>query len=516
MSQPTLSQDTVYISETILDTSVEQSVELDYFLPDYCPNIFKLLKTSVIPVIQSQKTAGNQVALDGVAVVRALYLAENSGRVCCVSQNIPFSKTAELPAECQNPSVFAVPRCYFVSGRAVNQRRLDIRGGISCKVKVCDQKALPVITGGSGGGLQFHPLRLSACGLRKSGSKSFVVNEDLELGSAKPAFGSLLGYSCCAVPSDLKLISNKVICKADLTLHILYQPEEENARPETMEFSVPISQIADLPGVTEEDLCAARFAVSGVSIEPHPDDSGVNRILNCEFTVCLFCTADRNQDFVLADDAYSTQYEAAVTTRPVSVEFLLQDADLTVMTRSTVESGTAVSAVCDAWASFGEAAVQFSEEGTLSLSGNLEVSLLCIGTDGMPFVLDKTIPTELKLLSGLEAEEISFSPCVEVLSCGYAILSETSLEVRAELRVSGPVYEKRRFTAITGAAVNEDSPREKDPLCALRICYAEAGDDVWDIAKSYATSMAAVMEENSLEEERLPARAMLLIPLIDG
>ena len=47
MSQPTLSQDTVYLSEIVLDTSVEQSVELDYFLPDYCPNIFKLLKTSI-------------------------------------------------------------------------------------------------------------------------------------------------------------------------------------------------------------------------------------------------------------------------------------------------------------------------------------------------------------------------------------------------------------------------------------------------------------------------------------
>lgn len=515
MSQPTLSQDTIYLSETVLDTSVEQSVELDYFLPDYCPNIFKLLKTSITPVIQSQKTAGSQVVLDGVAIVRALYLAEDTGRICCVSQNVPFSKTAELPAECQNPSISAVPRCYFVSGRAVNQRRLDIRGGVSCKVRVCDQKAQPVVTGGSGGGLQFHCLKKSVCGPRKTGSKSFVVNDDLELGAAKPPFGSLLGYSCCAVPADVKLISNKVICKADLTLHILYQPEEDSARPETMEFSLPISQIVDVPGVSEDDQCAVQFRVSGVSIEPRPDEEGSNRILNCEFTMALCCTADQNQDVILADDAYSTQYEAAVTTRPASADRLIQDADLTVMTRSNIETSSAVSAVCDAWASFGEATVQY-EDGTLSLNGNLEVSVLCMGTDGVPFMAEKTIPTELKLLTGLEAEEISFIPCVEVLSCGYAILSETSLEIRAELRVSGPVYEKCRFTAITDAAVNEESPREKDPLCALRICYAEAGDDIWDIAKSYSTSMAAVMEENSLDEEKLSARTMLLIPLIDG
>lgn len=199
----------------------------------------------------------------------------------------------------------------------------------------------------------------------------------------------------------------------------------------------------------------------------------------------------------------------------MAAERLLQDADLTVTTRSTVDTPAPVSAVCDVWASFGEYSTRL-EEGVLSLSGNLEITAFCIGTDGSPFVFDKTIPVELRLLTGVEAEELSFLPAVEILSCGYAILSENSLEVRAELRVSGPVYEKCRFPAILDIAVNEEAPRARDALCALRICYAEAGDSVWDIAKSYSTSMAAVLEENSLEAERLDARTMLLIPLIDG
>ncbi len=499
----------------ILDSSVEQSVELDYFLPDYFPNIFKLLKTSVTPVIQSQKIAGNQLVLDGSAAVRVLYLAEDTGQICCVTQNIPFSKTVELPAECQNPAVQLLPRCYFVNGRAVNQRRLDIRGGISCKVRVSDQRELPVVTGGSGGGLQFRQRRLSACAIRKSATRSFVVNEDLELGAAKPPFAALLGYSAAAVPSEVKLIANKAVCKAELTLHLLYLPEGENPRPETMEYSLPISQIADLPGVEEDAACSVRFCVTGLSIEPRSDESGANRILNAEFTLNLCCTADKNQDTVLADDAYSTLYETEITARPAAAERLLQDADLTVMTRSTVDAPAPISAVCDVWASFGEYSTRL-EEGVLSVSGNLEVTAFCIGTDGSPFIFDKTIPVELRLLTGVEAEEISFLPAVEILSCGYALLSENSLEVRAELRVSGPVYEKCRFSAIQDIVVNEEAPRARDTLCALRICYAEAGDSVWDIAKSYATSMAAVLEENSLESERLEARTMLLIPLIDG
>ncbi|MGI5894175.1 MAG: DUF3794 and LysM peptidoglycan-binding domain-containing protein [Candidatus Merdivicinus sp.] len=515
MSQPELVRDHVCVTEKILDSAVEQSVELDYFLPDYYPNIFKLLKTSIQPTIQSCKIAGNQLVLDGSAAVRVLYLAEETNQICCVTQNIPFSKTVDLPSECRNPTIQIIPRCYFANGRAVNQRRLDIRGGISCKIRVYDQREQPVITGGSGSGMQFRQRRLSLCGPRQNGCKAFVITEDLELGSSKPPFANLLGYYANAIPTEIRVIANKAICKADLQLHLLYLPEGESCKPEIMEFSLPISQIVDLPGVGENAACNAKFEVTGLSLEPKTDEEGTVRVLSCEFSILLCCTADQNQDIVLVDDAYSTLYETSVSARPAAAELFLQNADLTVTTRNTIDTPNPVSAVCDVWASFGEYSIRL-EEGTLSMTGNLEVSVLCIGNDGIPFLFDKTIPVELRLLSGLEAHEISFLPQIQVLSCGYAILSETSLEVRAELRVSGPLYEQTGLEAMTDITVEEEKPRVRDHSCALRICYAEAGDCIWDIAKSYATSMAAVLEENNLETEQLDARTMLLIPLIDG
>ena len=37
---------------------------------------------------------------------------------------------------------------------------------------------------------------------------------------------------------------------------------------------------------------------------------------------------------------------------------------------------------------------------------------------------------------------------------------------------------------------------------------------MWEIAKRYNTSMAAVMEENGLEGANVPQRSMLLIPIV--
>ncbi|MBO5798173.1 MAG: LysM peptidoglycan-binding domain-containing protein, partial [Clostridia bacterium] len=48
---------------------------------------------------------------------------------------------------------------------------------------------------------------------------------------------------------------------------------------------------------------------------------------------------------------------------------------------------------------------------------------------------------------------------------------------------------------------------------ALKICYATAGESLWDIARRCRTSVEAVMEENHLTGDTLPADTMLLIPL---
>lgn len=516
MAQPDLTRDAICVSEMILDTSAEQSVELDYFLPDYYPNIFKILKTSITPAIQSQKIAANKLTLDGIACIRVHYLAENTNRICCVEQKTPFSKTVELPSQCQNPLIQVTSRCYFASGRAVNQRRLDIRGGISCKIRVLDQREETVTTGGSGQGIQCHCRSLTACSGRKTVCKPFVVTEDLELGAAKPAFGSLLGIHSTAVPTECRLITNKAICKGDLNLHLFYQPEEEDAAPEVMDFSIPVSQIADLPGVEEDYICDVCFQVTGVSIEAKPDESGKNRILSCEFTACLFCVAERNQEYRIVDDAYSTAYESALVSRQATAERALQVVGMTLTTQHTLDSGgTGITAVYDAEAVFGDATVK-QEQGELFVCGNLEATVFCMGGDGIPFVIEKTIPVELKCMSGLDSDEVSFLPTVQVLSVGFSILSENQLELRTELRISGMAYQRSRFQAVSDISVKEDAPKVRDALCALRICYADAGDRIWEIAKSYSTSMSAVMEENGLEDEVLPEHTMLLIPLIDG
>ena len=47
----TCKHETICINEVVYDGVMEQSVELDHMLPDYCKNIFKILRCRLMPHI---------------------------------------------------------------------------------------------------------------------------------------------------------------------------------------------------------------------------------------------------------------------------------------------------------------------------------------------------------------------------------------------------------------------------------------------------------------------------------
>ena len=93
------------------------------------------------------------------------------------------------------------------------------------------------------------------------------MSEDLELGQAKPAFGSLLDAWFSLVLTEKKMMENRVICKGDLVTRILYCPEGGGS-PELMEWSEPVSQILDLTGVQQDDICEIHAERLNGSFEP--------------------------------------------------------------------------------------------------------------------------------------------------------------------------------------------------------------------------------------------------------
>ena len=77
------------VCETILDTSAEQPIDLDFSLPDYCPDIQKIFKCQIYPTITEQ-TISDQLDVEGEVLVKLLYLdSADPGKDISIYFNTP-------------------------------------------------------------------------------------------------------------------------------------------------------------------------------------------------------------------------------------------------------------------------------------------------------------------------------------------------------------------------------------------------------------------------------------------
>ena len=70
-----LNKQPLYPSEVLLDTTVEQPVECDAMLPDDCPDLVRVLRCVMTPVVTARRLNGGQLEVEGIARLTVYYVA---------------------------------------------------------------------------------------------------------------------------------------------------------------------------------------------------------------------------------------------------------------------------------------------------------------------------------------------------------------------------------------------------------------------------------------------------------
>lgn len=508
-------RESVCINEVVFDGSLEQAVELDHLLPDYCPSIFKVLKCKLIPQITSERVADNKLYIDAIVYIKVFYVAENTNEIRTIDQKAVFSKTAELRMNAENPIIQTTAKCDYVNCRVINPKRLDIRGAVSFRCTVTEQKTETVVSGAMGGGIQMRKQTLSVSGMKKSAVKQFTVREELDIGTGKPAVGTILSNDTTCIVTDVKLIANKVICKGEAFLHTLYLPEGETAKPELIENSVLLSQIIDLPGVEEDDICNVSMRAIDVMIEVKENGEGEGRILATEVTVSASCIADRNKELQLVSDMFSTCYEAETETKPSKLERLLAVINETTICKNTLDfPSDQVDCIYDLNCSYDTASV-LCQDGKITFNGNLNIEILALDREQIPCMLERSIPCCYEIECAAADETAVFRYQNSIVSVGYSMAGSDQIELRTEIQTTGCLYQIISCNVMTDIRLDQDKPKTRSDDAALKLYFADEGEQVWDIAKRYNTSVDSIMEDNGMTVDLIEKRGMILIPIVD-
>jgi hypothetical protein len=533
----------IFLSEVVYDGQVEQGVEFDYVLPDYYPDIFKVLKCSLTPCVISYSISGNQLYCDGVVYIKVLYLSRENNLVNCIEQRYTYSKTIDLAGRTaiaeNNAIVYISPKTDYCNCRAVSGRRIDVRGAVSCKVKVTSTRESQMITGANGMGAQTLKTALNYCGEKLIASRQFVTREDIETGVGSGGINSIIHHDASVSVTDFKIIANKVVIKGEALIKALYLTKSSNSpanisententenalrvteEADVIEAIIPISQIIDLTGVGENHVCFVNLSVMDCDLEIKSSESGENRMLSCDLTVNCTVTAHLEKEVMPLIDMYSVDFESSFTKTIIKTETMPQIIERQLSLKSTVECSEGnLESVFDSRFDINNVVCRTRGENELVITGQSNIQVIGRLDTGAPVFIEKSEPFELTAEANGLTDQHHIEPNLQVVNTTFSIAADNRVDLRVVLKLNGCLYQTRSIEVIKEISINQEVPKEKETDYALKLYYAEENEDIWSIAKRYNTGAQAIITENDMEtdqsgSDRITSPTMLLIPIV--
>lgn len=315
----------------------------------------------------------------------------------------------------------------------------------------------------------------------------------------------MLSAQAAALAQEIKVISNKLLVKGELTVSAVCRGEDG----EIFGFghSMPISQIINLEGIDEDCTCCVSLPVTSLEVLPKADQAGDNRLIDISVRVGAGVKAYRELSLPVVTDAYSVCCNLETKSRNIDFSVIADRFSDTFTCRSTQDLPEAKQ-ILALWCSDLSKSVSQDSDGVI-ISGELTLHFLYSDAEEQPCYAQRQASYEYRR-SVRKCGELSLSPCIEITAASAACASG-SAEVRVEMHISGCIFDSVRRKTVTSIEC-ADTESKKAGGAALTVYFADAGEEIWNIARRYNTTVEAVEQENGITGETVAQKCMLLIP----
>ena len=486
----------------------EVPIDSDITLPDYCPDIGKILKCQVSASVLSRNISGDRLAVEGVSFIELLYSDVDKNIIRCFKTEIPFSQNFSINSS-SNPEVatFNVKREY-INCRAVSPRKIDVHGAFSLRASVFGKKNIDVTNDIVGEDIKLRKHDVSFSQLNSILQHQFNINETLDLGSDKPSPEFIVKSNLNINDLDCSCENDQINFSCKLNVKILYVDDIETGELNSVEYNIPVNETIDAQGVMDDNICKIIPEIVSHEERISSDSESPSNLINEDIKLMITCFTFQNDEISVISDAYSTEYNVELSNENISLNKFSKILCENVFHEETCDILT--SKIIDIWTD--SSLVTFSND---SLNSKVNICVLALDSDFVPFYFERELQFSTKLDSDISSQDLSKSQFfLSVQKIDYKILNKNSVELKLKAQIFYNLCSTENVKVVSEVYSDDSCKREKDSNTSLIIYYADAGEDLWDIAKKYCTTVDKIKDENEFDFDVLDSNRVILIPTV--
>ena len=478
----------------------------EYTLPDYMPEMRKLLRIETHLLPTGRFIGGGKAEFSGVTV-HTVYYSDGEGRLCATVQSGDYRCAVPLASE--DAEVFADCRVERVSHRLGGPRRLGIRTSIAAHVTVLQSESVPSIDCGDACGLECLYARDTVC------DRKYIVLDEITLTDAVHVDGYTAG-EVRPIATDASVFvrearpqGESISITGEVWVRLLYacgtqgEGEVQNEMPDVLLRKIPFDAFLSeggLSAVTVHGVCT--------SIDASVDDDGLGGCdVNLSLRILLEGEGVQNRELVYCKDAYAhdAPTETAVRHMPLARFLGTLTQNVSISGSAPLDGALSSARALDCSAVPSRAEIT-CEDGKLRITLDCAVSGIVALTDtddgGLQYEkVEFSCPVKAELDARQMATDGAHYTVAPTFLGGTMRIDGDNIRMDGELVLTVTAFLPCTLTVLDRVERMPEGAAEEEQ-CDLRVVYPQDCDTLWTVAKRYRAHLARLAKQNGIPEQK--------------
>ncbi len=467
----------------ICDKTVVTELSDDFTLPDYRPEIRRLLKISVSLPAPSVYTGGSHAEFSGDAVYNVLYVGDN-GKLCSTELTAVYEADAPLDTDKADGNICATDEIEAenIVGRVTAPRKLNIRLRLRHRITAEADREIPDLEDPTDQSsiiklTETVPSRISVC----ADDDSYEIEENIQLPpETEVIYADAVPFITQAAAKD-----GGVLCSG--ALHLLLIISDTSNNIEKLERKIPFE------AVINADINDDGWDCRAWGCAPETKTETTEEGIRCKIRLSLSAEAQKNIPVKLTRDLYATDRPCEVKCETLE----LSRAAFCSVGNFTLSGAAELSGLPENYQVIASFATAEPDELSVEnekyiLTGKCRFSALLF--DGEEFScreFELPFKYEFGSADGDPADYSAKLTCPAVRIRG----DKNTLYADAEICAAVKVCNSSNENIVCETSFGEPNAGSRSEYTVV---YVPEGESLWSIAKKYSVAPAAVAEANGI------------------
>lgn len=505
------------VYEKVFYEKTEKTVTCEAVLPDYLPNVSRIVRVSVMPSAKISEIGADSVTAEGRAVFAVVYASDFGDKLKCAVFPTDYSHSFPVHGAAKELSEDGFAECCAVvggeKGSVISPRKMSLSCTLSILAEGTAKRKSGIFDPEENESLKKLTEAVDTLEITELPALDVRIDEKITLDAGMPGVQEIVFADISLSVADTKLSDNGCAFSGNAVFTCMYLSEQSEDGQEyiSLSKSIPFSVNTPLPYEVQQGYVLPKASLVSFSADAVRDSYGESAIIavtaNGNISPRLYRTVKAN----VCKDVFCIKYPCECQVRELVYDSFLHGSCERVAVSENVHASLGnMTEIVSQTAQVSVSSVEYSDKGVVislfanvKLMGTNELGGLESANMGFGF----KVPLAHSFDGGYEKCRFDTFACTEGCRC---TISNGEVRCELDLVLHCAASGRSKVSAVVAAEIDDLSEFSRNKSEYV-IYYPDKEDSVWSTAKKYRVSPTELMAINGLKDENELADAKILV-----